>query len=271
MAGAQSGESEHRRALRDLRGQGQSALTWGLPNPVTESVIVGIGILLRDCLADAAEEGRASKAAALAGAVLEKTIARMPQADSFACRKGCSFCCHSTVAVSAPEVFRIAQFVSQAGGPDRSHLLAACKSGSGASVEEVLGRSDPCPLLIESACSVHEVRPLACRQYVSVSSEACEAALLGKRESYPFVPGATNAGVMIRSLLLGAAESLGRPAEIYDLASALAIVLEMPDAEARWLAGADVLADAVKLPKAPKMTESVERWASMLKTLVEGT
>ena len=58
-------EREHRRIMRDLRQQGQAALTWGLPNPATESAIVGMGIVLRDKLQDATDPTRATAAAIL--------------------------------------------------------------------------------------------------------------------------------------------------------------------------------------------------------------
>lgn len=255
---------EHQRVLRDLRQQGQAAVTWGLPNPATEAAVLGMGLVIRDRLADAAATGRATQAAALAAAMLDKTIQRMPQAPSYQCAKGCNFCCHSAVAVSAPELFRVMRLLEEGGSLDRAAVLARAKARTATTFEAVLSLRSACPLLIEGVCGVYEDRPMGCRQFVSTSVDGCRATFQRGTDELPFVPAAANAGLIVRSLLMGAAASLGLKADTYELSSALVAAAGQPDAEARWLAGEDVLAGAMKTPQPPNMQGSVQRWSQML-------
>lgn len=255
---------EHQRVMRDLRQQGQAAVTWGLPNPATEAAVLGMGLVMREKLSDAASTARATDAAAIAATMLDKTIQKMPQAPSYQCAKGCSYCCHGAVSVSAPELFRIVRMIERAPSSDKAGVIARAKARSASTFEAVLTLRDPCPLLVEGSCSVYEDRPMGCRQFVSTNADACRTAFEQRRGELPFVPGAANAGLILRSLLMGAAASLGLKADTYELSSALVVALEQPDAEARWLAGEDVLAPALKTPQPPNMQGSVQRWSQML-------
>ncbi|MGE0626259.1 MAG: YkgJ family cysteine cluster protein [Hyphomicrobiaceae bacterium] len=267
-------DAEQRRILRELKQQGQATLTWGLPNPATEAAVIGVGLLMRDQLAERQDGSGASKATKVAAELVDQTVGRMPQAAGFACRAGCSFCCHSAVAVSAPEAFGIARMLTEQDPPtamlSRDQAVARSHALRPASLQATLERQGPCAYLVDDRCSVHSARPISCRQYVSLSVEACEAAFNQQGQGFPYVNGAANVGNVSRSMLLGAARSLELDANIYELASAVAVALETPDAERRWLAGEDVLAGALRLPQPPQMQTSVERWSPMLKTFAEG-
>ena len=83
-----------------------------------------------------------------------------------ACAKGCSACCrsHSTIPVYPLELVGLTWNASeQVAEPLRAILhaqLAAHVSGN------------PCPFLVRGVCSVHPLRPLACRQF-NVFGRAC--------------------------------------------------------------------------------------------------
>jgi hypothetical protein len=262
-------DKEHQRVMRDLRQQGQAALTWGLPNPATEVAVLGMGLVLRDRLAAVDRSERAAEAAEFASTMLDKTVQRMPQSPSIECTKGCSFCCHGSVSVSAPEVFRIVRVLEAGAENRRADVLTRARARSASTYEAVISLRDPCPLLIESDCSVYLERPMGCRQFVSTNRAGCRTAFERGSSELPFVPGAANAGLVVRSLLLGAAASLGLKADTYDLSSALATALSEPDAERRWLAGEDPLSAAMKAPQPPNMQGGVQRWSQMLKGLHE--
>ena len=262
-------DKQHTRVMRDLRQQGQAAMTWGLPNPASEAAVLGMGLVMRDKLAEVAAADRAAGAAAIAASMLDKTIQKMPQTSSVQCAKGCNFCCHSAVSVSAPEVFRLVKLMSDGAGPDRNGVATRAKARSGATMEAVLARRDPCPLLIEGDCSVYEQRPMGCRQFVSTNLAGCRTAFEKRTGELPFVPAAANAGLIVRSLLLGAVASLGLKADTYELSSALVIALAEPDAEQRWLAGEDVFAAALKTPLPPNMRDATQRWSQMLSGLFQ--
>jgi hypothetical protein len=258
---------EHQRVMRDLRQQGQAAVTWGLPNPATEAAVLGMGLVMRERLADAGSQSRAAEAAALAATMLDKTIQKMPQAPNYQCAMGCNYCCHGAVSVSPPELFRIVRLIDSGPGIDKAGVIARARARSASTFEAVLTLRDPCPLLVDGNCSVYEDRPMGCRQFVSTSAEGCRTAFEKRSGELPFVPGAANAGLILRSLLMGAATSLGLKTDTYELSSALIIALAQPDAEARWLAGEDVLAGALKTPQPPNMQGSVQRWSQMLASL----
>lgn len=250
--------------MRDLRQQGQAALTWGLPNPTTEAAVLGMGLLMRDKLEAAGNTERASEAAALAAVMLDRTMQKMPQSGAVQCAKGCYYCCYSAVTVSAPEVFRLLPAIPDA---ERTAILARAKARFKALSEGVSVGLPPCALLVDGACSVHESRPSGCRQFISTNAEACRAAYANGSLDMPFVPAGANAGLIIRSLLLGAMASLGREPATYELSSALAVALDIPDAEKRWLEGEDVLAAAARMPQPPNMQSSIGRWSQMLRDL----
>ncbi len=258
---------EHQRVMRELRQQGQAAVTWGLPNPATEAAVLGMGLVMREKLADAGSTTRATDTAALAATMLDKTIQKMPQAPAYQCAKGCNFCCHGAVSVSAPELFRAVRLIDSASGIDKAGVIGRAKARSAATFEAALALRDPCPLLVEGNCSVYEDRPMGCRQFVSTNAEGCRTAFEKRTGELPYVPGAANAGLILRSLLMGAVASLGLKADTYELSSALVVALEQPDAEARWLAGEDVLAGALVTPQPPNMHDSVQRWSQMLSSL----
>lgn len=264
-------DKEHQRIMRELRQQGQAAVTWGLPSPATEAVILGMGLVMRDRLADAGAENRAGAAAELAQSMLDRTLQKMPQSASVQCSRGCFYCCHSVVTVSAPEVFRIVRLLSsEAPRPaalDKAAVIERAKARTRPTMEAVLSLRHPCPLLIDNECSVHEVRPMGCRQFLSTDVAGCRSSFDKGVGQMPFIPAAANAGLIVRSLLMGAGASLGLKPELYELSSALATALAEPDAERRWLAGEDVFAAALKMPLPPNMEDGVKRWSEMLSGL----
>jgi Fe-S-cluster containining protein len=170
-----------------------------------------------------------------------------------ACSKGCSYCCHMRVVLTAPEVLRIAAFVEETFSVDECVALARRVA---ATDEETRGLSDeawgrarlPCPLLVGDECSVYPVRPLDCRAYNSRSVAACRNAF----ESYADweVPVDSEHQSFYKSVQAGLLQALagsGRPASLLELTAALRVILEGPDAILHWCAGENVFA-AAELP-----------------------
>ncbi|GAB4388461.1 MAG: YkgJ family cysteine cluster protein [Thermodesulfovibrionales bacterium] len=79
--------------------------------------------------------------------------------DGLACRRGCSSCCrtHSDIPVYPHELMGIYWFVTEKmPAPERLEVKARLEGHEG---------RPPCPFLVGGACSIHVVRPAACRQF----------------------------------------------------------------------------------------------------------
>ncbi len=168
-----------------------------------------------------------------AGADLKKEIA---------CRKGCTFCCYQNVGVTIIEAIAISSGIMLL----KPHLAARVASQA----DQVKGMTDgerakkrmPCVFLADGLCSIHDIRPLACRAYFSLNLKDCEEVFEkglspgaeGNITTFSFpaifrgaVLAATNAASAERGLQAGSVE----------LTAAVARVLADPGIVDRWFAG----------------------------------
>lgn len=67
------------------------------------------------------------------------------------CKKGCSYCCHIPISISALELEYVRHLV-----PDLRKKIGQGDMGSGG----------PCPFLFNQSCSIYDVRPYVCRKHV---------------------------------------------------------------------------------------------------------
>lgn len=124
------------------------------------------------------------------------------QGQSVSCKAGCGACCRQAVPLSEAEVQQVAELVEAMPEPRRGEIRARFAAGvarmraSGwlaaldaldaaadtapaeavaqqvlAVLQQYFGHRIPCPFLEDEACSIHPVRPLACREFL-VSSPA---------------------------------------------------------------------------------------------------
>ena len=90
------------------------------------------------------------------------------QGRALACHKGCAACCrsHTTIPVYPLELIGINWYaVEKITGPLRAQLKTQLRDHK---------KGEPCPLLVENACAVHPLRPMACRQF-NVFDTVCVA------------------------------------------------------------------------------------------------
>ena len=93
-------------------------------------------------------KGRMSRAMKVAQELAEVVV------PFSACRTGCSYCCHTSVAISQLEANMIGDAIG----------LAPRKATLRQSREDVAHyHRQPCPFLKNAKCSIYAVRPMACR------------------------------------------------------------------------------------------------------------
>jgi len=76
-----------------------------------------------------------------------------------ACGRGCSHCCrtHKDIPVYPLELVGISWYVAEKiSGPQREELRKQLHE---------FKKQQPCPFLLEGVCSIHAMRPMACRQF----------------------------------------------------------------------------------------------------------
>jgi hypothetical protein len=185
--------------------------------------------------------------------LFDRTIAcKVPPAaqDLIACRKGCAHCCVQPVAISALEAFSVVRLIR-----DRPDIAGAMRKAG----ERI--RQAPkdrrlfdmlCPMLVDQACSIYEDRPLSCRNFASFNLNDCivRFVMMGTSnirfpaEHIPIANGC-------RLILFSSLGLIGRQDHLqtFEMKAALATLLDMDEnAEARWLAGENVLKDLDPLP-----------------------
>jgi len=214
----------------------------------TPEVLAGIALGEAAALAPivARDVAGAVEAAAEATDRAEQLVATALQREApevpIACRSGCSTCCQAKVLVMAPEILRIGEYLRKNRTADEiATLLERVREVD--AITRGLSRADraeahvPCPLLdAHGGCSIHEVRPLVCRSWTSYDADACVAYWQAPGES--LTPPQWRPGYeLMQALMAGLGKACldggfdGLPLEFI---AALRIVLERPNAGARW-------------------------------------
>jgi hypothetical protein len=202
-----------------------------------------------------------SDAVAHISAVSEKTV-RVTATTNVACRRGCSHCCYQRVTVVAPEAFYIANHIRK----DRdkvARVVAAHQQTKGMSHPARLEAHLACPMLVDTICSVHAVRPSGCRGAMSLDVNACIAAYVNFTSTdIPMPLDHIEAMNVMRVLLFSAMRLAGLAITGYELNGAVAAALEK-DAEQRWRAGEDIFAGVdVDDSAPPSFLSQIERMAA---------
>ncbi|WP_321402303.1 YkgJ family cysteine cluster protein [Maridesulfovibrio sp.] len=124
----------------------------------------------------------AEKGTALFGANFSAVLGQVENLDpefKVVCAAGCSYCCSSHITLSPQEAFRIALHLAADRPEDEFiRLTEECLSAASEFVPgqlKVFAQSyfQPCPFLKDNRCSIYEVRPILCRNWISTDLEAC--------------------------------------------------------------------------------------------------
>lgn len=181
-----------------------------------------------------------------------------------ACKRGCAFCCMNTwIEVTAPEVFfTVKKLPKERLGSAKEAVSKAFDRTKAMTLDERVKSLVPCPLLVEGACSVYSIRPVACRLAVSASADSCRRSFIElRRENIP-VPapwGPLRQGyrVALEAALLNA----GLDWNMTEWNGALRTALDDPGGETAWLDGERMFADLQRVQR-PSIF-ATQSWASL--------
>ncbi len=239
---------ERRARQRAVRKRQRSLVQQGLPPESDKDGIMAFAGLIRSALVETNNPQRALDAAELVYGVYETSARRHPPQKKIDCERGCTYCCHNLVTISAPEAFLITAWLDGTRRPIEAAPIDIemwCKKAAlaiGHSSIDRLGEKVPCAFLEDGLCRIYTQRPLACRSCLSYSVDACRETFEGNEVEVntPTEP------IMLRSninfAMFAALRSLNYPAEGYELSEAVTRLLNTQDALTRWYAGEDVLA-----------------------------
>ena len=248
-----------RQKVRKRRKEGEKAVQNGLALEPDSDTLLGLAVVIRDCLTDATQPARAGGAAEIIHRVNEVSQRKARDRVAVACSKGCASCCHTVVSVLPPEVFRIVRALRS---DDRLRaqipaLLERIALTAEKTHDERRGRKLPCALLQDGLCSVYAARPSTCRKTASTALADCLAVFEGGSKGWtsPRINDvAASASLYAMSIAL-AAEGLDWHS--YELSAALRVALLHDDAEAAWLAGNDIFAGLRRDPRPAGFERSV--------------
>ncbi len=264
---------QRRKMRRDFADRGRKALSRGLPQPMTDGDAFAIAIALADTFADTCSPARASRLADAAETLLDKTMNRDTKGLAYACAKGCGWCCWQRVICTAPEIFRVAEWVransARPGIPTVASIPTADARNAGFIASAQPGNQRPCALLLDNACTVHPARPISCRAVLSMSAQACQKAMVEPTtaDAVPIVTSGIDTAETVRLLMLAAVAAQGLDDAGYDLTEALARILPDPTAETRWLAGDAVFSGVRTAPRLPAARFAQSRLVEMIQSL----
>lgn len=163
-----------------------------------------------------------------------------------ACARGCSHCCHSWVDASPAEVlFAVGTMTPAQRSRARAAVEQACGRTSGLSFDERAEVVTACPLLENHACTIYDARPVVCRAAASANAQVCRRAYLDRSgEGIPVPTVWRSLRLAYAAALEGAILHSGLVPTAREWNESLRLAMDLPDAEARWLAGEDVFRDA---------------------------
>ena len=174
------------------------------------------------------------------------------EAPAYACKKGCSWCCHQSVMVTAAEVLYAAKFLHDNLEESevkrlRDHVAARAKQTDGLDNDQRMDQRIACAFLMDDICTIYPVRPLQCRGGYSEDSEYCRNLLDNREETQEAVAKGELEGkylllpkMLYDSAQVGMAGALskdGLKSEPLDLTAAMAIALGDRDIAEKWLRG----------------------------------
>ena len=181
----------------------------------------------------------------IADAVINEMDALWAELESeqpnYACRKGCSWCCHQNVSVTWPELLKVLSYILKI--KNAKGILSLAKRIKSHS-QKVAGKSSnnrfdkklACVFLKGNRCTIHSARPLQCRGGFSEEEQYCRDLLENRTITQATIRNRTRIGkylvapkMIYNSAQLGLSKALddeNLDGNIYELTAAMTILME---------------------------------------------
>lgn len=252
--------------LRKLRADIQRS---GLPATLNVFHVAAVTSALVERLSDRRDAARASGAAEYLFRLAPPSFRATGIEPQLECKRGCDYCCRGYVSATAPQIFAAARAIranSLTYDAAVARIAAAAEKVRHVDWQTRCRMHEPCPMLVEHACSIYASRPLACRGFASYSVAACRQAFDDGTDAVMVPAPYANVRSAMESALRAALKRLSYGYESYELDTALERVLAHPGSEAAWLAGEDVFS-GVDLDRSADPKSVLQR-EIMLDTLI---
>ncbi|WP_221801533.1 YkgJ family cysteine cluster protein [Oceanobacter mangrovi] len=120
-----------------------------------------------------------SKTAWFAAAIKDRIAD--PETPKLACKPKCHWCCHQSVGVIAPEIFRVVRHINeQHSERQKERLIDKLQQLDSAIRGKTLAQRArvnlSCAFLHKGECEIYDARPLACRRQTSFDLKSCRDA-----------------------------------------------------------------------------------------------
>lgn len=161
-----------------------------------------------------------------------------------ACQKGCNYCCHYHVYISAPEAFTLAETINAMLPEQKATVMGRLKANLDEirrmSLQEHMNTNISCALLADAdGCMVYSSRPSACRNHHSMEVEPCKVTFddTASGMQSPRSADLTEAAYPFMSLIVMAQEFAGLDRNRYEFNGAVMEALTNPASARRWADG----------------------------------
>jgi len=214
------------------------------------------------CFEAAGEEASKGTLAAtgVMEAMVDAAIAGTLGCRAPACSRGCHWCCHVYVTVTAPEAIVATRWAIAHAPPEEIEALRArLRANAGAARGKTPAEypRQTCAFNVGGVCSIYEARPGHCRSAHSFDVDACRAAYEARPDRDRPVPALRDVHLAATEVRTGYLEALvharaGR--HVYELQQVSALLLDEPSAADRWLEGdRGALDSAMYVPTKPPL------------------
>ena len=157
--------------------------------------------------------------------VVEQACSVLKEEEQVSCSRGCGFCCRQVVPLSIPELLFLAEHIEKMELFRRERLYhrfrfarekldrdgiigklrtAVSDSEANKAAEAYFRYNIECPFLEDEVCSIHPVRPFACREFNAVTDPLlCRDPFRNKISRVPVAPKITTVMARFAGRILG--------------------------------------------------------------------